>query len=114
MATASSAFRPSMTVSIGVPQVHPSAEVLRIWSAPRLTRASRSRAARLAPSHRALPTYGPPTWLDTQARVMSASVSGRFSSWSKVMSSSRSTRPCTRRCHVSGGTWGRLSDVSTR
>ena len=55
MATASSASRPSRTVCTGVPQVYPSAEVDRIWSAPARGRASRSRLARLAPSHLALP-----------------------------------------------------------
>ena len=69
MATASSAFRPSMTVAIGVPEVKPSTDVHSNWSAPALIRAIRSRLARLAPSHLALPMYGPPTGLDTQVSV---------------------------------------------
>ena len=69
MATASSASRPSMTVWTGVPEVKPSADVHSSWSAPALIPAWRSRLARLAPSHRALPMYGPPTGLDTQRSV---------------------------------------------
>jgi hypothetical protein len=56
MATASSAFRPSSTVSIGVPEVKPSTEVHSSWLAPASGRACRIRPARLAPSQRAFPT----------------------------------------------------------
>ena len=69
MATATRASRPSITVAIGVPEVNPSTEVHSNWSAPALTPAIRSRLARLAPSHLALPMYGPPTGLDTQVSV---------------------------------------------
>ena len=70
IATASSASRPSITVCTGVPEVNPSTDVHISWSAPALIPASRSTAARLAPSHFALPIYGPPTGLDTQHKVM--------------------------------------------
>ena len=70
IATASSASRPSITVCTGVPEVNPSTEVHISWSAPALIPASRSTARRLAPSHFALPMYGPPTGLDTQHKVM--------------------------------------------
>ena len=70
IATASSASRPSITVCTGVPEVNPSTEVHISWSAPALIPASLSRAARLAPSHLALPMYGPSTGLDTQHKVM--------------------------------------------
>jgi hypothetical protein len=58
-----------MTVCTGVPEVNPSTEVHISWSAPALIPASRSRLARLAPSHSALPMYGPPTGSDTQHKV---------------------------------------------
>ena len=61
MPTASSASRPSMTSSTGVPIVMPSTERATSWSAcpPRdggWTPASSSRSARRTPSQRALPT----------------------------------------------------------
>ena len=56
IATASIASRPSITVCSGVPEVKPSAEVHRSWSAPARTPAWRSRLARLAPTQSALPT----------------------------------------------------------
>src|SRR6516162_8520167 len=70
IATASSASRPSMTACTGTPEVNPSAEVHSNWLAPARRPAWRSRLARLAPSHRALPIYGPATGLDTQHNVM--------------------------------------------
>ncbi len=70
IATASSASRPSITTGTGVPEVNPSTDVHISWSAPALMPASRSRPARLAPSHLALPMYGPPTGSDTQHKVM--------------------------------------------
>ena len=70
IATASIASRPSMTVCTGVPEVKPSTEVQNSCSAPARMPASRSRLATLAPIHSALPTYGPPTGLETQVSVM--------------------------------------------
>ena len=55
IATASSASRPSIAVWIGVPEVKPSDDVLKSWSAPALIPASWRRLRRLAPSHLALP-----------------------------------------------------------
>ena len=55
IATASRASRPSITVCTGVPEVNPSTDVHINWSAPALIPASRSKLARLAPSHSALP-----------------------------------------------------------
>ena len=69
IATASMASRPSMTVCTGVPEVKPSTDVHSSCSAPALIPAARSRLARLAPSHSALPMYGPSTGLDTQHNV---------------------------------------------
>ena len=45
------------------------------------------------PIQRAPPTYGPPTLLETQVRVMSRSMSGIASRSSKVSSSDLSTMP---------------------
>ena len=59
-----------MTVFTGVPEVNPSTDVHSSCSAPARMPASRSRLARLAPIHSALPTYGPPTGLETQVSVM--------------------------------------------
>src|ERR1700735_843603 len=70
MATASIASRPSIVIWTGDPEVNPSAEVHSSWSAPAWIPASRSRLRRLAPSHSALPTYGPATGLETQVSVM--------------------------------------------
>ena len=70
MATASSASRPSITVATGVPDVNPSTDVQYSWLAPALMPASRSTPASEAPSHSALPIYGPATGLDTQHSVM--------------------------------------------
>src|SRR5215467_4624635 len=67
---ASSASLPSIAVCTGVPDVNPSEDVQYSWSAPALIPASRGSAPRLVPSQRALPTYGPPTSLETQVRVM--------------------------------------------
>jgi len=114
MATASIASRPSRTVAMGVPEVKPSVEVHSNWSAPARGRAVRSRLARLVPSHLALPMYGPATGFDTQHSVIQSSISGRLSSWSKLMLISRSTMPWMRRCQVCGATSGRISAVSTR
>src|SRR5215471_1337615 len=66
IATASRASRPSSAAWTGTPEVNPSTEVHSSWLAPARIPAWRSRLARLAPSHRALPMYGPPTGLDTQ------------------------------------------------
>ena len=70
MPTASRASRPSSTTSIGVPEVKPSVDVHSNWLAPACGRAERMRSARLAPSHLALPMYGPETGSDTQVMVM--------------------------------------------
>ena len=56
IATASSASLPSSTTSSGVPEVKPSTEVHSSWLVPPRGRACLIRAARLAPSHFALPT----------------------------------------------------------
>src|SRR6516225_4711539 len=69
IATASSASRPSMTACTGTPEVNPSAEVHSSWLAPARMPAARSRLARLAPSHLALPVEGPPAGVDTQHSV---------------------------------------------
>ena len=69
MAMASSASGPSSTACSGVPEVKPSTDVHSSWVAPACGRASRMMLARLAPSHFALPTYGPATGLDTQVSV---------------------------------------------
>ena len=69
MATATRASRPSITVGdrrAGGEAVHGGAQQL---VRARLDPAIRSRLARLAPSHLALPMYGPPTGLDTQVSV---------------------------------------------
>ena len=55
MPMASRASRPSITVSVGEPAVHPSTERLTIWSAPACTPARSSSAFRGTPSQRALP-----------------------------------------------------------
>lgn len=96
MPRASIASRPSMTVSTGVPMVMPSTERVMIWLAgpPRdggFTPASRSRSASRTPIHRALPTYGPPTSLDTQVRVMSRSMISRRNRSLKLSVTGRST-----------------------
>src|ERR1700733_7746929 len=70
MATATSASRPSSTTDSGVPEVKPSTDVHSSWSAPGCGPADRTSDARDAPSHLALPMYGPPTGLDTQHSVM--------------------------------------------
>ncbi len=93
MATASIASRPSVTADVGVLQVQPSTERLRTCSAPACTPASSSSGASRTPVQRAVPTYGPPTSLDTQVRVMSRSTSGRRSRSSKDSVSGRSTMP---------------------
>jgi hypothetical protein len=103
-----------MTAWTGVPEVNPSAEVATIWSAPCRMPASRSRPARLAPSHLALPMYGPPTGLDTQHSVIQSSISGRLSRSRKLIRISFWTIPWIRRCQADGGTWGRTSASSTR
>src|SRR5215470_19689341 len=68
IATATSASRPSITTCTGVPEVNPSTDVHSSWLAPDRIPALRSRLARLAPSHFALPIYGPATGLETQHR----------------------------------------------
>ena len=93
MPTARTALRPSMMAETGVEIVMPSTLVLSNWSAPLRTPARRSSAGRLAPSQRALPAYGPPTSLETQTSVMSASVSGCRSRSAKLSSTGRSTIP---------------------
>ena len=70
IATATSASRPSRTTDSGVPDVNPSVDVHSSCDAPACGRASRSSEASDAPSHLALPMYGPPTGFDTQHRVM--------------------------------------------
>ncbi len=109
-----------MTSSTGVPIVIPSTERDTIWSAGPpfdggFTPASRSRSARRTPIHRAVPTYGPPTWLDTQVRVMSRSTSSRpRRSW-KVRVTGRATPfPWIRSRHRSASTRGTTKAVSTR
>ncbi len=103
MPTATSALRPSMIVSTGVEIVIPSAPPRR---APGRRRAGcppgASSAGRLAPSHRALPAYGPPTSLETQTRVMSCSMSGSPSRSANVSSISRSTMPVMRSVQLLG------------
>ena len=69
--------------------VIPSVAEESTWSAPACTPARRSSAGSDAPSHRALPAYVPPTWFETQTRVMSVSVSGIRSSSAKLSSISR-------------------------
>ena len=86
----------------------------RTWPAPARIPARRSSAAKGAPSHRALPAYGPPTWFDTHTRVMSASVSGIASRSAKLISSGRATMPSIRSVQVCGGIWGSTRSVSTR
>ena len=63
--------------AVGVPTVNPSTDRLTIWSAPGSGSASSSSSRSGAPIQRALPTYGPPTWFETQVSVMSRSMSGR-------------------------------------
>src|ERR1700722_1583017 len=71
IAIASSASRwLSIAVATGVPEGKPSKEVQNNWVPPDLMPASCSSARRLAPSHFALPTYGPPTGFETQVSVM--------------------------------------------
>ena len=86
----------------------------RTASAPARTPASRRMSAIGTPIQRALPTYGPPTSLETQVRVTSRSTSRRARMSSKPRSSSLSTRPCTRRRQLAESTCGTVSDVSTR
>src|SRR5215469_5146373 len=69
IATASRASRPSITTWTGVPEVNPSTDVHSSMDAPLLTPACRKRDPREAPSHLALPMYGPLTGLETQHSV---------------------------------------------
>ncbi len=118
--TASIASRPSMTSSTGVPSVMPSTDRATSWSAgpPRrggLTPASRSRSARRTPIQRALPTYGPPTSLDTHVRVMSRSINSRASrSWNVYVTGRVTPFPWIRSRQRVASTFGTTSAVSTR
>ena len=103
-----------MTVCTGVPEVNPSTEVHRSCSAPARIPAARSSLDRLAPSHSALPMYGPPTGLDTQHSVIQSSSSGSLSRSSNVSVISWATMPWIRSCQFDGATCGRTSAVSTR
>jgi hypothetical protein len=103
-----------MIVSTGVEMVIPSAAEDSTWSAPARTPARRSRSASGTPSQRALPLYVPPTWFDTQTRVMSASVSGILSRSAKLISSSRPTIPSIFSVQVCGDSCGSTRSVSTR
>ena len=111
---ASRASRPSVIVATGVPDVHPSADVLFSWSASGCTPASSKMSASGTPSHFALPISLPPTSFDTHVSVMSRSTTLRFRRSSNVNSSSRSTMPCTFRRHDSAVICGTESAVSIR
>ena len=73
MPTASKAFRPSRSTSSGVEAVNPSALLDSTMSAPGSGRARSSTCRIGSPSQRALPARSPPTALDTQVKVTSAS-----------------------------------------
>ena len=115
MAMAIIASRPSVARSSGVEMVMPSTSVERIWSAPVEPMPARSRrSVRRTPVQRVPPTYGPPTSLETQVKVMSRSMSGISSRSSKLRLISWSTSPSMVSVHVSRSITGSVSRVSMR
>jgi len=115
MPIASSAPRASSSsTSTGVPAVKPSTLVDSSWSDSARTPASTSSSRMGTPTNLAVEMSPPPTSLDTHARVIARSTSGRRRMSSKDRFSSRSTMPCTRSRHSSASTRGRVSAVSIR
>ena len=112
--TASSDARPSMTGSVATPRFIPLTSRMTIWVAPFCTPASLSRSASSAPCHRALPMKPPPTPSETQHRVTSWSIIGRFISSPNVIVIGLSTMPWILSCHAWEETWGTTSAVSIR
>ena len=107
-------LRSSVTASSGVPADHLSALVVLIASAPALTPAIARRSLTSTPVQTALPTYGPPTSLETQVNVTRWSTSGMSSRSRNERLSSWSTMPWMRRFQPSAGTSGIRNAVSTR
>ena len=114
MPIARSALRPSRASSVGKPAVNPSTETPTIWVAPSCTPARSSSRASGTPSQRALPMRCPPTSLDTQAMVTSASTSSSASRSSKFRLSGRSTIPVMPMLQVVESSRGTISAVSMR
>ena len=109
------ASRPSGATFSGVQMVMPSTSVERIWSAFVESMPARARTSvRGTPSQRAPPTYGPPTSLETQVRVMSRSMVSIAARSSKVSVTSWSTSPSMVSVQPSTSTAGNVSRVSTR